>query len=101
MKTNDDPTTRYPHSLTLIAERNGGTTIFPVRWMSTNSVHYETCPRCGAKPGYLCVAPSGRRGQGLTGGAHGERMAALQQNRPDVAALSRITPSPIPKGLGL
>lgn len=79
-------TTKYPHSLTLINPNQ----TFPTGWLSTDSVHYETCPRCGAKPGYLCVTPSGRQGTGLTGGAHGARMSALATNRPDIARLARL-----------
>lgn len=74
---------KYPHAMTLVP----GTT-FPTGWHSTDSVHYVACPRCGAEPGYLCVTPSGRRGNGLTGGAHGERMSELNRLRPDIAALS-------------
>lgn len=85
--------TKYPHSLTL---KPG--TVFPTRWRSTNAVHYVTCPKCGAQPGYLCVTKSGRRGHDLTGGAHGIREAQLQKEYPEIAALSRITPSqPLPK----
>lgn len=77
-------TRKYPQKVV------DGTT-FPVKWMSTNAVHYVTCPRCGAEPGYYCVTPAGARGRQLTGGAHGERMQALQEQQPAIAGLSRIT----------
>ena len=83
----DSPaTTKYPHSLTLFAG-----VVFPVNWMSTNSVHYVACPKCGAKPEFLCVTPTGKRGRGLTGGAHGERMGELMRLHPDIANRSRIS----------
>lgn len=75
---------KYPQRLT------PGTT-FPTRWLSTNSVHYVSCPRCAAEAGFVCVTPSGRRGQNLTGGAHGERMTAFSRTHPDLAALSVIS----------
>ena len=78
-------TRKYPHALSLLP----GTT-FPTRWLSTNSVHYINCPRCGAEAGFLCVTPSGRRAQGLTGGAHGERMQSFSEHFPELAKLSRI-----------
>lgn len=90
----DDPTTRYPHSLTLVP----GVT-FPVKAMSTNSVHYVACPKCGAKPGFLCVTPSGRRGTGLTGGAHGEREGELRRMMPEIAELSKLTPYKLEGGV--
>jgi hypothetical protein len=83
---NSPATTRYPHSLTLLDPNQ----VFPVRWMSTNSVHYVDCPKCGAKAGFLCVTPTGKRGRGLTGGAHDERQGELMRLHPDIANLSRI-----------
>ena len=80
----------FPHSLTL---RPGAQ--FPTKWASTNSVHYVACPRCGAEPEFLCVTPSGRRGRGLTGGAHDERISALAEQRPDIFNLSRIEIAPV------
>ena len=63
---------------------------FPTGWLSTDSVHYTACPRCGAQPGAPCVTPSGRPARGLTGGAHGARMTALTVERPDIAKLAKI-----------
>lgn len=78
--------TMYPHTLTL---RPG--VVFPTKFMSTNAVHYTLCPKCGAEPTFLCVTPSGKRGRGLTGGAHTERIAAFVRSHPDLAQLSIIT----------
>lgn len=73
---------RYP----LAAARPG--VMFPAAAASTNSVVYVDCPRCGAKAGFVCVAPDGSRARRLAGGAHDERIGALRRWFPEIARLS-------------
>lgn len=80
----EEITMRYPEAVA---------TEWPSRWQFTNAVHYMTCPRCQAEPGFYCVRPSGQNGY-----CHGERLKALNEQRPEIAAMSRVLMTKSPGG---
>ena len=60
-------------------------TVFPTRWLSTNSVHYVKCPKCGAEPGFECTTPKGRKMDG-----HSERIGEMLRIFPGIVGESRV-----------